>query len=154
MILRGLGPPVVCAVGKSTIRCVGPIGGPLNIGVNEMSTRCFIAKEIIDSDGEKTYEAVYCHYDGYNDSGGVGPKLRKYYTAEEDVSKLIDGGDIYYFDDDGKANRDEKLPDSKTTGITFAELLAIAEDELAEWLYTFKENEKGSLEWESIYICQ
>ena len=117
-----------------------------------MSTRCFIAKEIIDSDGKKTYEAVYCHCDGYNDGDGVGPTLRKYYTAEEDVSKLIDGGDIYYFDDDGKAQRSEELVYSKTTGITFAELLAIAEDELAEWLYTFKKNEKGSLEWESIEI--
>ena len=119
-----------------------------------MGTRCIIAKEIIDSDGEKTYEAVYCPCDGYDDDGGVGPMLRKYYTAEEDVSKLIDGGDIYYFDDDGKANRDGELPDSKTTGRTFAGLLAEAEDIFAEWLYIFKENEKGSLEWESIYICQ
>ena len=120
-----------------------------------MGTRCIIAKEIIDSDGEKTYEAVYCHHYGYNDGEGVGPTLRKYYTAEEDVSKLIDGGDIHYFGDNGRAERNEESAYfSKITCRTFAGLLEIAEDELAEWLYTFKENEKGSLEWESIYICQ
>ena len=117
-----------------------------------MGTRCLIAKEIIDSDGEKTYEAVYCPCGGYDDDDGVGPTLRKYYTAEEDVSKLIDGGDIHYFGDDGKAERKEESAYSKTTGRTLAGLFAEAEDIFAEWLYIFKKNEKGSLEWESIEI--
>jgi hypothetical protein len=56
-----------------------------------MATRSIIS--IHNEDG--TYDAVYCHFDGYPDGdGSVGDTLHKHYLSEEKIRQLIAGGDM------------------------------------------------------------
>ena len=52
-----------------------------------MSTRCLIAIENTD----KTYDVIYCHFDGYV-RGGVGEELFKNYKERRKVENLISLG--------------------------------------------------------------
>lgn len=53
-----------------------------------MSTRCLIGRQYKD----KTIRYIYCHCDGYID--GVGTVLKKFYSDEETIEKLLDLGDL------------------------------------------------------------
>lgn len=53
-----------------------------------MSTRCLIGRQYKD----KTIRYIYCHCDGYID--GVGTVLKKFYSDEETIDKLLDLGDL------------------------------------------------------------
>ena len=76
-----------------------------------MSTRSRIALK--NDDG--TIRSVYCHFDGYPE-GGVGEKLKKYYTTKEKINKLLDLGDLSTLGkkyDEEKAKLYWKAMDSK-----------------------------------------
>lgn len=53
-----------------------------------MSTRSLIAVKKED----ESYDAIYCHFDGYPD--GVGVVLLEYYNTKELIEKLISNGDM------------------------------------------------------------
>lgn len=53
-----------------------------------MSTRSLIAVKKED----KSYDAIYCHFDGYPE--GVGAMLLENYNTKELVEKLISNGDM------------------------------------------------------------
>lgn len=55
-----------------------------------MSTRSNIGMKLADG----RVKAIYCHWDGYPEGGGVGNTLRKYYTNKERVESLLDLGDL------------------------------------------------------------
>lgn len=53
-----------------------------------MSTRCLVGRKVSDN----KVEYIYCHYDGYLD--GVGETLKKHYTTEDKIDKLMALGDL------------------------------------------------------------
>lgn len=53
-----------------------------------MSTRSLIAVKKED----KSYDVIYCHYDGYPE--GVGAMLLENYNTKELIEKLISNGDM------------------------------------------------------------
>lgn len=76
-----------------------------------MSTRSRIALK--NDDG--TIRSIYCHFDGYPE-GGVGDKLKKYYTTKEEINKLLDLGDLSTLGskyDEEKAKRYWKVMDNE-----------------------------------------
>jgi hypothetical protein len=100
-----------------------------------MATRSFIAKKESDS----SYTAVYCHWDGYPE--GVGETLKNFYSNPQDIQKLLEGGDmsslgktlnetVYY------TQRGED-PHNKTISNSLNELIKLAHDVNAEYLYVF-----------------
>jgi len=55
-----------------------------------MSTRSNIGMKLADG----RVKAIYCHWDGYPEGGGVGNTLRKYYTNKERVESLLELGSL------------------------------------------------------------
>ena len=64
-----------------------------------MSTRATIACK--QEDGR--YEAIYLHFDGYQDH--AGRVLKEHYTSIESVRTLVGGGDIRSLANDGTPER-------------------------------------------------
>lgn len=58
-----------------------------------MSTRSMI---IVKSKGKEEYKSVYCHFDGYYSSGGVGEYLQKYYNDDKSANEIIKLGDLSF----------------------------------------------------------
>jgi hypothetical protein len=54
-----------------------------------MATRSTIAYEVPEG-----IRAIYCHWDGYPEEGGVGETLNNHYSKLIDVINLLDGGDL------------------------------------------------------------
>ena len=69
-----------------------------------MSTRSYIAKKQPDD----TFNAVYCHFDGYPE--GVGQTLVESFTDESKVDKLLELGSLSYLGSDIKSPNDLKNP--------------------------------------------
>jgi hypothetical protein len=100
-----------------------------------MATRSLIAVKNIDD----TYQAVYCHWDGY--PSGVGDTLLNYYTDTQKVQTLIENGDMSnlastiedcgFYTKRGESLRVSHYPCSTT-------LLKAAKNCGAEYIYTFK----------------
>jgi len=119
-----------------------------------MSTRCRIA--IKEPNG--TYRSIYCHNDGYPE--GVGEILETYYTNVNKIEKLMNLGDISslgsslkfkdldtFFKDpqtyalnDGTTdyNRWRNEGTKAVVSNTLVELISLAEDSAAEFLYVFE----------------
>lgn len=102
-----------------------------------MSTRSLIAVKKED----KSYDAIYCHFDGYPE--GVGAMLLEDYNTRELVEKLISNGDmsslgetvekcVFYHRDRGEDLNIGKYKTKK-------ELNRAYRDSLCEYLYIFKE---------------
>lgn len=104
-----------------------------------MATRSLIAIKNPDD----TYDAVYCHHDGYPEDPGVGYKLENYYTTEEKIRKLIDGGymsslgreiqDCEFYTKSGEDLRVHR-------GDTLDELKGFFKATWCEYLYIFSDN--------------
>ena len=58
--------------------------------------------------GDESVVSVYHHWDGYPEWLGVF--LRKHYTTKEQISELLDGGDISCIDSDTDWNNDKCEP--------------------------------------------
>ncbi len=58
--------------------------------------------------GDESVVSVYHHWDGYPEWLGVF--LRKHYTTKEQISELLDGGDISCIDSDTDWDRKECEP--------------------------------------------
>jgi hypothetical protein len=107
-----------------------------------MATRSFIAIRNDDSEYE-TYDAVYCHYDGYFD--GVGKTLFDHYKTKELVRELIEGGAMSSLEPSFEATvfytkRGEKLDVKRN--IHGLKMLEQAADRAgAEYLYVFVDGE-------------
>ena len=107
-----------------------------------MATRSFIAIRNDDSEHE-TYDAVYCHYDGYFD--GVGQILLDHYKTKELVRELIEGGAMSYLEPTFKetmfyTKRGETLEVKRNIhGLKMLELAAHRAG--AEYLYVFVDGE-------------
>jgi hypothetical protein len=57
-----------------------------------MSTNCTIAIKLENNE----YMSVYCHWDGYDEAGGVGPTLRKHWNSTELAQSLVALGSLSY----------------------------------------------------------
>ncbi len=110
-----------------------------------MATRSLIAIKNPDD----TYDAVYCHFDGYPKDPGVGYKLKKHYTSEEKIRELINGGamsslgaevkDCEFYT---KSGEELKVHRSKT----LTELKKHAEKVWCEYVYTFNHSKWTHIE--------
>ena len=117
-----------------------------------MGTKSLIAIETND----RTFEAIYCHFDGYPD--GVGKILLDHYQDPQKVKKLISLGDLsslgpeigeeHDFDDHDPAmcnfyGRDRGEDEvSATKSENMNELIEDAKNCFASYLYVFKQNNK------------
>ena len=54
-----------------------------------MATRSTIAVDLPEG-----IRAIYCHWDGYPEQGGVGETLNNHYTKLPDIINLLDNGDL------------------------------------------------------------
>ncbi len=103
-----------------------------------MGTRSFIAIKNNDS----TYDAVYCHWDGYEE--GVGRTLKENYTNEDKIKELIskgamatlgkDIGDCEFY-----SSRGEQIKVHR--GLSAEELRKKAIHNWCEFLYKFENSE-------------
>lgn len=128
-----------------------------------MSTRSRIAIATNNS-----YRSIYCHFDGYIEY--VGSILQEFYNTGETAEKLITHGDLSFLAkfteplkefDESRRDSEElvkhsfKTPQKNVTvayhrdrgdhlniveSKTFEDLLKIAQDTDAEYLYLFKDN--------------
>jgi hypothetical protein len=108
-----------------------------------MSTRSLIAK----LNQDETFDAVYCHFDGYRD--GVGATLSDNYVTEESVKNLISMGDMSTLgktldECDFYTNRGEPLKVRRN--LTFEQLMKKSNDMWAEYLYIFENNRWTNIE--------
>lgn len=102
-----------------------------------MATRSLIAVK----NNDNTYQAVYCHWDGY--PSGVGNTLLNHYTDAQKVQMLIANGDMSELksaveDCAFYTKRGEKLRVSHYVCST--DLLKAAEKCSAEYVYIFENN--------------
>ena len=58
--------------------------------------------------GDESVVSVYHHWDGY--PGWLGVHLRQHYTTKEQISELLDGGDISCIDSDTDWNNEKCEP--------------------------------------------
>lgn len=99
-----------------------------------MATRSFIANETTNG----VYDAVYCHWDGYPE--GVGATLREHYTTSEDISTLLDKGDMSSLGETLEKTefytaRGEKLKVRRNLSLT--DVRSSARNAGCEYLYVF-----------------
>ena len=99
-----------------------------------MGTRSLISLKNPD----ETFDAVYCHFDGY--PSGVGETLKKSYTSEEKTRELIARGDMSCLtesidDCEFYTKRGEDLHNYKS--LKFGDLLKTANDIGCEYVYSF-----------------
>lgn len=111
-----------------------------------MATRSFIATNL---DGR--IRGVYCHFDGYV-KGGVGETLRKSWTQDQDIEKLINGGAMSTLGDTYEkcefyTQRGEELSIIETSEIS--ELQDIAKDHGAEFFHFWSQYEQ---KWTHIHL--
>ena len=103
-----------------------------------MSTRSFIAVKKED----KSYDAIYCHFDGYPE--GVGAMLLENYNTKELIEKLISNGDMSSIGKTTKEcvfyhrDREEELNISRYK--TKAELDKAYRASWCQYLYIFNED--------------
>jgi hypothetical protein len=102
-----------------------------------MATRSLIS--IKNSDD--TYDAVYCHFDGYPD--GVGYKLAQHYTDEDKIRALVASGSMSSLASEVNdctfyISRGEPLKNYKKE--SRASLEKRAESAWCEYLYIFENN--------------
>jgi hypothetical protein len=92
-----------------------------------------------------TYDAVYCHFDGYPEGvGSVGDTLHKHYVSEEKIKQLIAGGDMSCIkpsieDCEFYTKRGEDFHNYKKLPLNL--LRESAEDVGCEYLYMFYKGE-------------
>jgi len=108
-----------------------------------MSTRSLIACKNQD----ETFNAVYCHFDGYLD--GVGKVLSDNYLTEESANNLISRGDMSTLgktldECDFYTNRGETLKVRRN--LTFEQLMEKSKNMWAEYLYIFENNRWTNIE--------
>jgi len=112
-----------------------------------MSTRSLICIK-----KENTYEAIYCHWDGYPEHNGA--ILKNYYTDPNKIQQLIDLGDIssleseigekHNFNDNNNNwttfyGRDRGEEDVNARIVSrFEDLKEIASNHGAEYVYIFE----------------
>jgi len=119
---------------------------------DEMGTRSTIARKV---PGTEQYESVYCHWDGYLDNNGK--LLDAHYRDPAKVAELISLGDLsslrenigvlaHSFDKPPDnlqdctfyhRDRNEQWENVKPKLCTFGELLELARNQAAEYLYVF-----------------
>ena len=97
-----------------------------------MSTRATIACK--QEDGR--YEAIYLHFDGYQDH--AGRVLKEHYTSIESARTLVAGGDIRSLANDGTP---ERFTDGNRAVVmpTRAALHEFARNCGAEYIYVFED---------------
>ena len=106
-----------------------------------MATRSMISIKNED----ETFDAVYCHFDGYpNGQGSVGLTLRNDYTSEEKIRGLISLGDMSCLHPiveqcEFYTKRGEKLHNYKN--LELSKLKSKARDIGCEYLYMFYKGE-------------
>ena len=106
-----------------------------------MATRSMIS--IKNEDG--TYDAVYCHFDGYPTGvGSVGRTLEEHYINSDIINKLISLGDMSCLkptieECEFYTKRGEELHNYK--GLSLDRLKKKAEDIGCEYLYMFYKGE-------------
>ena len=107
-----------------------------------MSTRSRIGLLI----GDESVVSVYHHWDGY--PGWLGAFLRKHYTTKEQISELLDGGDISCIDSDTDWNNDKCEPHvlyynarGEDTEPRFDQSVEDYLDNGEEYAYLFENNE-------------
>ena len=101
-----------------------------------MATRSYIALKQGEAD---SYDAVYCHFDGY--PTGVGKTLKENYTDPKIVQLLLEGGSISTL----HPNLEDVIFYHKWRGdplvvqrkLPYEELKRIARDSWAEYMYIF-----------------
>lgn len=103
-----------------------------------MATRSIISIKNED----ETYDAVYCHFDGY--PRGVGDTLNKSYLTEEKIRDLISGGAMSCLKDEITdcefyTKRGEELHNYKS--LSLSDLKKKAQDVGCEYLYMFYKGE-------------
>ena len=101
-----------------------------------MSTRSLIS---IRND-QGTFDAVYCHFDGY--PSGVGETLRRNYTTKESVNELISKGDMSFLEhtlDKSEFYTKRGEPLRVRRNLSHKELVEKAHNMTAEYLYTFED---------------
>ena len=116
-----------------------------------MTTRGIIAIE----DPDKTYRAIYVHFDMYLDGAGIC--LTQHYTTPERVKKLLALGNLYSLG--GKLSKDDPEPEAQVVCVAYHrdygeeygapeewksadELLANAHERYwAEYVYLFRDGE-------------
>ena len=96
-----------------------------------MATRSLIA--ISNNNG--SFEAIYCHWDGY--PRGVGKVLFEHYTDYEKIRKLIYTGDVSSFDENGVPNHYTEGNTEKVYCKDYDDLMNLAYNVCAEFVYMF-----------------
>lgn len=99
-----------------------------------MSTRCLIAIENPD----KTYDVIYCHFDGYV-RGGVGEELFKNYKERRKVENLISLGNRRQLVETAPENELYNEPYTKYNNLD--ELIEELKN-MIEYIYIFDLNDK------------
>ena len=108
-----------------------------------MGTRSLIAIKNQD----ETYDAVYCHFDGY--PSGVGATLNNHYTSEDKIRELISSGDMSCLkenvaDCEFYTKRGEKLHNYMM--FPFEQLKEKATNIWCEYLYFFQDGKWNYVE--------
>lgn len=108
-----------------------------------MSTRSVIAIKNEDN----TFDAIYCHFDGYPE--GVGKTLKDHYNSKELARALINKGGLSTLDKDLESSvfytsRGEQL--KKYHEDSFEALNKLCGDLWGEYLYVFQDGKWDTIE--------
>jgi hypothetical protein len=103
-----------------------------------MATRSLITIKNPDS----TYDAVYCHFDGYPQAPGVGHILKQHYGSENKIRELISLGGMSALgseikDCDFYKDRGEKVKNFKSQ--SWDNLMEIAKNMWCEYIHIFSD---------------
>lgn len=101
-----------------------------------MATRSMIAKVEADS----TVRGIYCHWDGYPAHNGA--ILHRFYNTEEQVTALLNGGDLSLLKPNIEDNEYPRTDGIGTPSQTFdseEEALEYYIDSWCEWFYKFED---------------
>jgi hypothetical protein len=110
-----------------------------------MSTRSLIA---IKNDDE-TYDAVYCHFDGYPEAPGVGHKLKQHYTSEEQIRELLAAGNMSSLGEDIKKCEfysSRGMPVTFYKNLTSEQLKERAQNSWCEYIHIFEDKKWTHIE--------
>lgn len=101
-----------------------------------MATRSMIAQSLPDG----TLRSIYCHWDGYPSNNGA--ILHRFYNTEEQVTALMDGGDLSTLAADIKNNERIQSDYMSFSGQRFAtadEAIEYYTESWCEWFYKFED---------------
>ncbi|WP_086930601.1 hypothetical protein [Agarilytica rhodophyticola] len=106
-----------------------------------MSTRSRIAIKKGDF-----FYAVYCHWNGYDNIGGVGPTLREHHNSFDKADALIALGNLSYIENKEVCayHRDRHEPWSRCKpqyAKSMEQLIIAAERNDANFLYVYDDNQ-------------